>query len=391
MNRKKRICILRMASAEGDPRILKEVSALLESGYLVDIIGLKEKGVKFFETSGNLRYFRIPLLQQRGSLSSYIYMYTVGFLSMMLMLNILSIRYRYKMIQVNTMPDFLAFTTWIQKIAGAKIIIDFHEPSPELFITKFGTNKYKCIHKLMILIEQKALKYSHKSFTVSEALRLKYIERGANPDKITVIPNVCNEKYFYPEEEKISTKKSTPFLFIIHGFIEKRYGHDNLIEAFRNVVKKHPDIKMNILGYGDYKTVIEQKVKDYKLEDNITIFDYLPFDEMLERIKEGDVGLVTMERNPYSELIDTNKMYEYTALKIPVISSRLPVVESRFDDSCFEYFEPGDPVSLEKSMIALYKNSARRKSMAENAFKVFSGIKWGVSKLDYLEIFNEFN
>ncbi len=121
----------------------------------------------------------------------------------------------------------------------------------------------------------------------------------------------------------------------------------------------------------------------------VKLFDFMPFNEMLAELKKGNAGIVAMERNTYSELIDTNKMYEYVALQIPVIISRLPVVESNFDEACFEYFEPGDPLSLEKAMIHVYKDTHRRQSMVRNASGVFEGIKWQVNKKQYVKRLSE--
>ena len=47
---------------------------------------------------------------------------------------------KFSVIQVNTMPDFLVFSTLIPKLFGAKIVLHIHEPTPELWKVKFGYN-----------------------------------------------------------------------------------------------------------------------------------------------------------------------------------------------------------------------------------------------------------
>ncbi len=42
------------------------------------------------------------------------------------------------------MPDFLIFTGWYPKLTGAKLLLDIHDLTPELFASKFksGANSF---------------------------------------------------------------------------------------------------------------------------------------------------------------------------------------------------------------------------------------------------------
>ncbi len=385
-NSHKRLCVIRHALADVDPRIQKEIDALIDSGFQIDILTIKDNERTYVEKQGAKTYYRIPLSQKRGNVLNYLGFYLSGFFLFSVLLTLLFPFRRYKLIQVNTMPDFLVFSTLLPKLFGAKVSIDLHEPTPELWKTKYG-DKHAFLYHLQVNIEQKAIQYADIAFTVTGALRQRYIERGADPDKLHVVPNVCNEKLFIPEPVKQFT--SVPFIFIIHGFIERRYGHDTLIEAYANFTQKYTNTRLHILGYGDYQIHLRKKIKTLRIEKYIKIFDFMPFNEMLSELKKADAGIVAMEHNAYSELIDTNKMYEYAALKMPVIISRLPVVESNFDASCFEYFEPGDAASLEKAMIHVYNNAKRRQSMVKHTSAVFEKIKWQVAKQHYVKLIKE--
>ena len=93
-NKNLRICIIRNNDYPEEPRLYKEVQALLEAGYKVDIICSKfNKKKKIYEKINNLRIFRIPIIHRRASIFRYLIEYTVLFISMTIMISLLFIKY----------------------------------------------------------------------------------------------------------------------------------------------------------------------------------------------------------------------------------------------------------------------------------------------------------
>lgn len=382
----KRVCIIRNAQAEIDYRVTKELRSLSAAGYKIDVFCIRGEKIDWYERIPNVKYYHIFSSRSRYGLSTYLFQYVIAFIQFSILLGIMYPFKRYNYVQVNTMPDFLVFTTLLPKLFGAKVLIDLHEPTPELWITKFGKDRLKFLYNIQVKFEQWAIAYVDQAMTVSEALKQKFIERGANPKKIEVIPNVCDDTMFeYQEELK---HKSSIFTIIIHGMIEKRYGHDTIIKAIEIVKDRIPQFKLNVLGYGPYKEHLKNIVTSKNLNHLITFFDFLPFEEMLNELRKADIGIVAMERNLYSELIDTNKMYEYIALKIPAISSRLPVVEHNFDDTCLMLFEPGNAEELADCIEELYHNSEKRQSLVKNAYQRYEKMKWSLVGKKYVQLFD---
>ena len=109
---------------------------------------------------------------------------------------------------------------------------------------------------------------------------------------------------------------------------------------------------------------------------------------MFKTLKNSDVGIIAMYKTPYSELIDTNKMYEYIALKIPVITSRLPAIEENFNDLSLMYFEPGNYAELAQCIFTVYNNAKRRNELKTNAYDRYKMLAWNKSKKVYLKLIN---
>jgi len=386
-----KICFVRHAYFPDDPRDRKQAYALVAAGHSVDVICLRKNGQSAFEKVGGVRVVRIPLKHKRAGIFRYFTEYALSFFLTAGVLLFLFLCNRYACIQVSTMPDFLIFTTIIPKLLGSKVLLDLHEPTPELWKTKYG-KRLRMLLLLQVKIEQLAIRYADRCITVTETIRYRFSERGAEMGKITVIPNVCEEAF----EEAFSQatlarhdSRNSILRLVTHGLIEERYGHDMVVEALEYLRDDLPDIHYYIFGDGEYKTKLEKFVQNFTCRDRVHLMGFLLFPDLLHGLLNADVGVIAMKRSPYSELIDTNKMYEYIALHKPVITSRLPAVEENFDDSCLMYFEPGDFKDLARCIRELYHNPPKRILLAENAHRRYEKMRWGTTKKTYVRVIEE--
>jgi len=383
----KKVCILRHGFYPQDSRVSKEIDALIESGITVDILCLRSENQPLVEKKQYLNIFRLPIKRKRGGKVRYIFEYFFSFLSMFFIVSTLFIRKRYNVIQINTMPDFLIFAALIPKLFGSKLVLDLHEPIPELYITKWGKDKGSVFINFQKKIEQMAIKFSDKALTVTEALRKRQVERGANIEKIEVIPNVCDEKKFR-KINNYSKGMSKSFTLITHGAIEERYGHELVIRAVNILKERIPNIRYEVPGTGTYSDNLIEVINDLDCSEQVGFLGRLPFEVLLEKLTSADVGIIPMYQNPYSELIDTNKMYEFIELGIPVIISRLPAIEDNFNDSDLLFFEPGNYQDLSRCIEELYLNPQKRKDLVANAYKSYEKINWEKKKFVYVNIIN---
>jgi glycosyltransferase involved in cell wall biosynthesis len=361
-------CIVRHAGYPQDTREVKHATAVLEAGYSIDVICLREKGQKPVEDVGGVMVYRIPMTHKRGGAIGYILEYGLSFVVMSCVLLYRFIRCRYKVIHVSTMPDFLVFTSLIPRLFGAKVLLDLHEPTPELWLTKFGGRK-DFFYWLQVKMEQWSIWYAHRCITVTETLRKRFGERGADISKIAVVSNVCNSAVFNPGNEAALNPQRDGFTVIMHGLIDKRMGHETVVEAVSLLRDKIPGIQFEVPGQGEYEEDLKKRVQEMGCEDLVTFLGYLSFSDLLARLRRANCGVVAMQRNPYSELIDTNKMYEYISMRKPVIASRLMGVEANFDESCVKLFEPGNAVQLSECILSLYSNPEQVKTMVQNAYE----------------------
>jgi glycosyltransferase involved in cell wall biosynthesis len=174
--------------------------------------------------------------------------YGLSFILMSAMTSALYFQKRYSCIQVNTLPDFLVFVTFIPRLFGAKVLLDMHEPTPELWNSKYVKAPHPNVIKLLTFLEQLAIKYSDKVITVNDIIRRIYIERGARADKIAVIGNVPDEIF---NEEVMKDNSGSTFTLLTHGTIEERYGQEIIIRALGFLKEKIDNLRVHIVGDGE--------------------------------------------------------------------------------------------------------------------------------------------
>ena len=69
------------------------------------------------------------------------------------------------------MPDFLVFSALVPKILGAKVILDLHDPMPELMMTIFGLREQSFSVRVLKLLEKLSLGFADAVLTVNQACK----------------------------------------------------------------------------------------------------------------------------------------------------------------------------------------------------------------------------
>ena len=121
-----------------DVRPRREAEALINAGYKVDIICLRLPDQSKQENIYGVNTYRVNMSKSRSSKGKYISLYTNFFIRSFFKLNQLFLKNRYDVIHIHNMPDFLVFLSIIPKIFGSKVVLDLHDPTPEMLMTKFA-------------------------------------------------------------------------------------------------------------------------------------------------------------------------------------------------------------------------------------------------------------
>jgi glycosyltransferase involved in cell wall biosynthesis len=394
--RKGAVCIVRHSSYPAELNVRREAEALLGDGYEVHVICLREEGQAAQEVVNGANVHRLPVRHRRGKISRYLFEYSAFFALASVELIRLLIRRRLRAIQVNTMPDYLVFTALIPRLMGVKVVLHLHEPMPELFDTMFP-ERHAWLRLPIRWSERLSLAFADRVLTVTREMRDNVSRRGADPNKITVIVNAPDDELFRLDRyeglvaqvasAREEERRRGAFRVLCHGSIEERYGFDLVVRAVARLAKDIPGIQFRIMGKGTFLPDVLALAKRLNVSANVVYLGFVPFEAMIGEILAADVTVIPMRSNPYSNLVHTNKMFEYLALQRPIVASRLASVAAYFPDDTIAYFEPDDEADLARCLREVFDNPQASAARVAAATALYETYRWSEEKRKYLAVY----
>jgi glycosyltransferase involved in cell wall biosynthesis len=103
-------------------------------------------------------------------------------------------------------------------------------------------------------------------------------------------------------------------------------------------------------------------------------------------LERSDAGIVAQRANPYSHLVNTNKMFEFLMMGVPAVCTRLRATESLIpeSDGVVAYFDSDDEVELAKVLLDLAGSPERRAEMAARGRELTARLGADVQRQNYL-------
>ena len=374
----------------GETRVEREALALIEKGFEVDVICLKDEGELSFENVDGVDVYRLPVMRNKGGFIKQFGEYLNFFVRVLFKLISLHSKRKYQVIQVHNLPDFLVFSALYPKIRGAKVFLDIHDIMPEFFSSKTNKSMKSFLVRLIILQEQLSCRFADHIITVTEIWRERLINRGVDSGKVSVVMNVADERYFYPQNSGTESTDGQ-FCLIYHGTFKENYGMGDLIRSIGFAREKLPNIHLTIQGVGDYYTEMTRMVDELNLHNEITINNFaVPVYDLPALINQADLGVVPNRNDIFNGELLPTKMLEYVALGKPVIAAKTRVISHYFDETMVRFFEPSDPESLADSIIDSYNHWDTEKKKKQNYQKFTSIYNWNLISKRYADLVRKY-
>lgn len=116
--------------------------------------------------------------------------------------------------------------------------------------------------------------------TVSNALQRRLVHEFQVPaDRISLIPGVVDGERFHPGidgsriRQEFELVHSTPLVGIVARIAPSR-GHLTLVEAFASVRTALPTARLLIVGKGEFRPQVEERVRELELTDTVIFAGY---------------------------------------------------------------------------------------------------------------------
>ena len=192
----KRMAVVSFSGFPGDPRPRRAAEAFAEAGMSVEVICLKDAGAPKSDTFKGIQIDRIGIENSRHSKLGYVLQYCLFILIAFTMLTLRFPVRRYDVVHIHNMPDVLVFAALVPKLFGSKVILDLHDPMPELMMTIFNVGQESWAVKATVFLERWSIAFADVVFTVNRTCEELFIWRGGAASKIPVVMNTPNEQIF---------------------------------------------------------------------------------------------------------------------------------------------------------------------------------------------------
>ena len=368
-----------------DVRVRREAEAHIEAGNQVDVLCRTSRGEASLEVVNNVNVYRLKLKRKRAGKTTYILEYLYFYAWSTFKLIMLYFKKKYDVIHVHNMPNFLVFASFIPKLFGAKVILDLHDPVPELFATMFSFYDDSPVVTVLKWLERRAMRYADMNITPNVAFQKLFISRGIPPEKIDIVMNSPDEKIFRLKEQE---KKDGNYVIMYHGAVVKRQGPDILMEAVSQIRNKIPNLKVWIYGEGNFLKVVRDKIKGLALYDIVELKGLVIVDQIAEAINEIDLGIIPNRVNSFTQINFPVRTFEYLVMNKPVIVPRTKGIKDYFQEDAIFFFEPGNAEDLAKTILKVYENPHMTKSVLEKSIQVFDNYRWQTQKQKLLDLTN---
>jgi glycosyltransferase involved in cell wall biosynthesis len=383
-SRKTRVAIVKHCYFPSHPHIKKDADTLTKNGFEVDVYCCRAKNSKPVEIVDGITVYRLPGEIRREGLSRYIFEYTNFMFLVALKLIQNSLKRRYDVIEVDTMPDHLVFCTLIPKIFGTRVILYMFENMAELFRSSFKKGTKHFFIRVILFFEKISAGYADRVISADgHYYKQILVSHGIRENKVSVVQNVPNVDTF---PINISPPKKDGFFHVVtHGSVIRRYGIQVLIRAVPVLLKEIPNLRVDVVGDGEYLPEVKKLADSLGINEFVRFTGMVPHKEVPSYLTQAHVGVAPM----IDDVGIPNKVFEYFALQRPVVLSSHPSLRATFSADSVSYFEPDNENDLAQKIIALYRNPEKAAEQVLHGTEFYHKNQWPVMKHEYLKVYEE--
>ena len=374
-----------------DPRPRREAEALARAGMEVDVICLRrDSSEPWHEKMNGVDVYHVPLKRRRSGKLVYIAQYAWFLICAFVFLALKSFKKRYQIVHVHNMPDFLVFSSIVPKLRGAKVVLDLHDPMPELFRSIYGLPEDHLIVRWLKKMERRSIAFAHQVLTPNRAFKELFMSRGCAPGKIEMVMNSPEMTIFDPRKHPHSNGQPVadkPFVLMYHGLIVERHGLDLAVRAVAQLHERIPGLQLHMYGEPtDYSKKIMELVRELKLEDVVHSHGFKPLDEIARDISKIDLGLIPNRLSSFTQINFPTRIFEYLAMHKPVLVPGTKGISDYFTPDEILFFEAGSVENLAAKIEWAWQHPVELAQLLQKGRAIYEQHNWNAEEKRFIQL-----
>lgn len=218
---------------------------------------------------------------------------------------------------------------------------------------------FKPLQPIGWIIERRSLRLANKVLAINDKLRDYVIKIGALQAQTRVLTAGIDLKQFdlNTSPEAVARQYGLSKKDLVLFFMGWLYHFSGLKEVSTELAALRDEhIKLLVVGEGDAYQELQQIRAKFNMRDRLILVGKKPYSEIPSFIAASDICLLpSYRRESIMQDIVPIKMYEYMAMKKPVIASKLPGVMKEFGEGNGVVYIDRPEDAVEKAL-ALVKN-----------------------------------
>lgn len=247
---------------------------------------------------------------------------------------------------------------------GASILWEWHE---------FVNSDQHYIHNLM----------KHPNLlgvvALSPYLAENFAHHGLPSNKLFVAPSAVDLENFLPYQSKEEARHHLGFdkdanLVVYSGHLYDYKGIPTLLE----LALLMPNCQFILVGGWPEDCARVQGIVDSQGLINVQVVGHVPQAEVSRYLYAADILLLpTSQSWNLAKVTSPLKLFEYMAVKRPIVSSALPTIMTVLHDGRNSVLaEPDNPLSFKQAITTLFEDSVLAEAVAEQAFQDVQQWTW---------------
>src|SRR5207245_2819674 len=159
-------------------------------------------------------------------------------------------RSRLDVVHIHNMPDFLVLAGIIPRLSGSRLVLDIHDPMPELYMS-WHQEKRSLVVRFLALQERFSCWLADRVVSVNETMRENLRSKGVDDDKILIVHNFPDLSHFQVCDIPESWPRSQNRLVLFYcGTITEHYDLGMAVKAMARL-NGEVTIWLKIMGDGN--------------------------------------------------------------------------------------------------------------------------------------------
>jgi glycosyltransferase involved in cell wall biosynthesis len=349
-----------------DRRVWQESRSLVAAGFGVSVVCPAGPDDRRFEVLEGVEIHRYRPPAPRQGVAGYLVEFAYCWLASARLAVRCFRRQRFDVIQACNPPDTFWALALLFRPLGVRFVYDQHDLCPEVFAARFGTGR-RPLHQALRLLERASYASADAVISTNDSYRRVALERGRlDPASVTVVRSGPHPDEMHRIEPREELRGDARHLLVWLGIMGPQDGVDLLLRAIHVLVHdlERKDVQLAVLGFGDCDEDLRALCTNLGLDAWVHFTGRADRTMIAEYLSTADVGLCPDPKNAFTDASTMNKVLEYMAHELPIVSFDL--AESRVSAGpAARFVESGDVADFARAVADLLDDPDRRLEMGQ--------------------------